>query len=237
MKEKHGIPSALGSYLAAKFLHGGLARVPLPGGPIWVRPDTTDIVVVAEIFHDRSYDVIEGSPDLIIDAGGHIGAATVFLARKFPNALIVVIEPNDGNFAMLERNTQCFPNVIRLKAGLWWNNSTLQIRNPDDSPWAFNLEEGDGGIHGITIPDILKMTGRDRVDVLKIDIEGAEVEVLNSSAGWIDQVGILIVELHDRFRKGCTAALHAAVSGRGFSESTSGEYVIMTKTARNADAA
>jgi FkbM family methyltransferase len=228
MREKHGTYAAVTSLLAAKLLHGGLARVPVPGGVIWVRPDTTDIIVVAEIFHDNSYGVVKGSPKLIIDAGGHIGAATLFLASKFPGAQIVTIEPDDENFALLEKNTGHLPNVKRLKAGLWFNNSTLQIKNPDDSPWAYNLKEGDGGIVGVTIPDILKMVGRDRVDVLKIDIEGAEVEVLDASGDWIGRVGMLMVELHDRFRAGCEDSLKRAVDGRGFKESRSGEYVVMT---------
>jgi hypothetical protein len=54
------------------------------------------------------------------------------------------------------------------------------------------------------------------------------VEVLDASGDWIDRVGMLMVELHDRFRAGCEASLKRAVAGRGFKESRSGEYVVMT---------
>ena len=50
----------------------------------------------------------------------------------------------------------------------------------------------------------------DYIDLLKVDIEGAEREVFESSRGWIDRVGAIVVELHDRFKVGCTDSVDAA---------------------------
>lgn len=229
MKETYGFLPTLWMFFSGRLFRGGLVKLPVPGGAIFIRPDTTDYHVVQEIFFEDAYAVVGGSPRLIIDAGGHIGAATLYLAMRFPRSRIVVIEPDERNFKLLERNTRDFPNVQRLRAGLWCDNSLLKINNPEDSPWAFNLSAGDGGIKGVTVPDIMRMSGESYVDVLKIDIEGAEVEVLKASEPWIDQVGMLMVELHDRFRIGCTEALDEAVAGRGFQRSFSGEYVVMAR--------
>ena len=48
------------------------------------------------------------------------------------------------------------------------------------------------------------------IDLLKIDIEGAEKEVFEHSSMWIDQVGALVIELHDRFKDGCSSSLYSA---------------------------
>jgi hypothetical protein len=44
----------------------------------------------------------------------------------------------------------------------------------------------------------------DRVGILKVDIEGAEKEVFSGAASWIDRVDGIIIELHDRMKRGCS---------------------------------
>ena len=48
--------------------------------------------------------------------------------------------------------------------------------------------------------------GIEFIDILKLDIEGAELEVFETSESWIGKVGMLAVETHDRFRPGCSKA-------------------------------
>jgi hypothetical protein len=60
----------------------------------------------------------------------------------------------------------------------------------------------------------------DRIDILKIDIEGAEKEVFESSSKWIDKVSVIMTELHDQIRPG---------SARAFSEATQGFDVVSSK--------
>lgn len=63
--------------------------------------------------------------------------------------------------------------------------------------------------------------------MLRIDTKVSEVEVFNACEPWIHLVDTLIVELLDRFRPGCTAALENAVESFEFSRSVSGESVII----------
>ena len=50
-----------------------------------------------------------------------------------------------------------------------------------------------------TVDEILDESGFDRIDILKIDIEGAEKEVFEGDVGrWISRVNLLVLELHDR---------------------------------------
>jgi len=60
----------------------------------------------------------------------------------------------------------------------------------------------------------------DHIDLLKIDIEGSEKEVFEA-CDWQDRIGSAVVELHDRFRPGCSQAVNHALEN--FSQSTSGD--------------
>ena len=73
-----------------------------------------------------------------------------------------------------------------------------------------------------------------RIDVLKIDIEGSELEVLKHSKAWIDDVKTIIIELHDRFQPGCTEALAIAIGGHTYRNSTTGESVVISDLSRKA---
>lgn len=65
----------------------------------------------------------------------------------------------------------------------------------------------------MTVEDIMERFNLDRIDLLKVDIEGAEKEVFSDSDAvkWIDAVDAIEVELHDRFRPGCSRAFFSRV--------------------------
>ena len=71
------------------------------------------------------------------------------------------------------------------------------------------------GVQAYSVKDLLWTYQFPRVDFLKIDIEGSEVEVLGTARDWIGSVSTMMVELHDRFRPGCQAALEAAIAQTG----------------------
>jgi hypothetical protein len=68
------------------------------------------------------------------------------------------------------------------------------------------------------------------VGLLKLDVEGAEVEVLASAERWIDRVDALMVEEHERYRPGCRTAIERVASRWGFSVTLSGDYHVLTRT-------
>ncbi len=67
-------------------------------------------------------------------------------------------------------------------------------------------------VRGYTIAELLKIAGADRISLLKVDIEGAEIELLTHASPWIHRVDNMMIETHDRFRPGCTTALAKAVA-------------------------
>jgi FkbM family methyltransferase len=228
-----GLWAALRAY--ARLLTGmeGLSPVPVPSlrDTVYLRPGTSDEDVFREVFLAREYDIGLGEPSFIIDAGAHIGLASLFFARRYPNATIAAIEAEPSNFALLCRNVRHLGNIRPVRAALWSHRTSLRIENPDAETWSFRVAVGSGGdlVPAMTVDDVVSMFGVDRVDVLKLDIEGAEREVLSTAASWIDRTDALIVELHDRFRPGCSEALERATGSGTFLRSVSGESIVLRR--------
>ena len=190
--------------------------------------------VYSEIFHSKEYELDLGNPEYIVDAGAHIGISSVFFACKYPDATIVAIEPEPANFEVLKINVAGYPNIKAINAGLWSRKTHLRINDSNVDTWAFQVVEDDegGGIPAIGVHDVIAEFDMPRIDVLKIDIEGSEIEVLSSHALWLDSTRNLIIELHDRFRDGCTDALDDSMKNYGCIRSKSGESVVISNIHR-----
>jgi len=204
--------------------------------PIYVRNGTTDVLVYKSIIENAEYDfVAEKEPKTIIDAGANIGLASVFFANKYPNAKIVAIEPEEFNFEILEKNTKPYSNIHTVKAALWNSICELDLFGGYDD-WGFRLEMDKKESRmqkrhltkTITIEKIIEDFDIDKIDILKIDIEGSEKEVFNSSSAWIDKVNSIIVELHESIKKGCKKAFYK-ISKKYNKVYKYGEYIYITK--------
>lgn len=178
--------------------------------PIELRRRSTDSAAYRQVFIDDDYAFdYPRDPSVIVDAGAHIGCASVWFARRFPRARIISVELDRANFELLERNTSRLANVTAIHAALWPTSGQVSIENPDDETWSFRATEGEG-VGAVTIPELMERFGIDRIDLLKLDIEGAEADVLAASGPWIGDVDMVVAELHDRFVPGCTEAFDKA---------------------------
>jgi FkbM family methyltransferase len=172
-------------------------------GSVVVRKGTTDLEVFKTIFVRRNYRFpVDIKPKLIIDCGAYVGYSSLYFYLKYPQATIIAVEPEDSNFEILEKNTRNVPNIRRIKAGLWYKNAPLEVRDVGLGHWAFRTEEvgetGHSGLQGITVSSLLKDSGFDRIDILKLDIEGAEKEIFaRDCEAWLREVSILAAEIHD----------------------------------------
>lgn len=214
-------------------------RVPSCVGDVWLRPGTADLPVYDEVLRDDCYEFnLPAEPKVIVDAGAHIGLSARLFAHRYPRALIVCLEPDPGNAALAVRNAAHLPNVRVWQGALWSHKSTLTIENPKAETWSYRTgppkapEEAIVPAYGIV--DIMRNLGVDRIDLLKMDIEGAEIEVLQSASNWIHNVGTIIVELHDRFRPGCTDALNGAVGSEFLPQRESGDIRVLVNTSQKA---
>ena len=87
---------------------------------------------------------------------------------------------------------------------------------------------GDNIIRGYTVDEIMQLMNTTLIDILKIDIEGAEKEIFESNyENWIPNTKIIIVETHDRYRKGTSKAIFNTIGKYDFSLQLSGENLIL----------
>ena len=199
--------------------HDEMFPVPRSTHRVVVRPQTEDTDVFRSVFLRDECRVParpHRTPRLIVDAGAYVGYSTVYYAQAFPEARILAIEPEPGNFAQLQTNTRDLENVTLLQGALWYRNETLNILNPEAASYSFRMASGEqGGIRAYTIPDLMALAETDYVDILKLDIEGAEREVFQHADAWIRHIGIICVEIHDRYNPGCTDAFLTAIKAGG----------------------
>lgn len=206
---------------------GRLADVPVPGSArhLQVRLGTSDINVFVHIFRwgEYAWEFAE-SPRVIVDAGAYTGLSTAFFALRYPAAKIIAIEPDEANFQLLQRNTAAFANVQAVRAALWVEGGSVALADPGYGPWGLRLadpglaERGLAGSAGagttvpaITMDDVLRDYQLDTIDLLKVDIEGSEKELFAMADSWIGRVDAICLELHDRFKPGCSRAFYRAV--------------------------
>ncbi|HVW84830.1 MAG TPA: FkbM family methyltransferase [Bryobacteraceae bacterium] len=176
------------------------------------------------------------SPRVIVDAGSNIGLAAVFFANRYPEAKIIAVEPEPSNYDVLRRNVAPYPNVIPVCAAIWKDNESVCIVDPGTGKWGFQISAADGRnpedragcVTGLAVGELMKRHSIERVDLLKLDIEGAEKEVFENCQSWIDRVDMIVVELHDRFRAGCSRSFYNATSEFRY-EWHKGETTVMAR--------
>ena len=208
--------------------------------PVRLRVRTSDVRVYYGTLLRGEYDFnLPSRPKTIVDVGANVGMASLFFTHKYPEAQIIAIEAEASNFAILSKNVKPYPNIFPVHAALWNRDGYISVsaRNPAKCPfakWGFVTHEGGGPqVRAITIPTLMAEMNISWIDLLKVDIEGAEREVFED-CDWMTSVGALAIELHDRFKYGCSDAVNSV--NRGFSKYQRGEttfYIRSVDVVRN----
>jgi FkbM family methyltransferase len=179
-----------------------------------LRQRSSDIEVFLQVVrHDEYADVARmlrtaPRPARIIDAGANIGLTTLYLKSFYPDAHVLALEPEAGNF---ERLRQCvrdneLQDVTLLNEGLWAHDTQLAPDRTfrDGQAWSFTLKEGkegvDNGIPARSLGSLLALVRWERVDLLKIDIEGGEAKLIRDASFLAivkDRVDLICVEVHE----------------------------------------
>jgi FkbM family methyltransferase len=210
-------------------------RVPGVRTPLLCRTFGADRWVLREVFGRQHYEfTLQDSPQLIVDGGANVGYASIYFANKYPNAQIIAVEPDPENCALFRKNCAAYPNIELIQGALWTSSTDLVIENPTTESWAFRVVEvpspTNRSFKGVTVADILARSGKQHVDLLKLDIEGSEEQLFSSNyADWIGRVKNLMVEVHGGQR--CRNVVLGATKDRGFAVFQSGHYVILEKEA------
>jgi FkbM family methyltransferase len=155
-------------------------------------------------------------PRTIIDAGANIGLSAVYFANRFPEAKIVAVEPESSNFEILRQNVSGYSNVLAIRAALWHSTGMISLVDPGVGHHGFQtsymVQSDSKKVSAVTIEDILKEINSKSIDLLKVDIEGSEKELFESCSPWIGKVRMIMVELHEHLRPGCTDSFTKATA-------------------------
>ena len=146
--------------------------------------------------------VASGKRPLIIDCGGNIGLSALYFGLQFPEAQIVVVEPDADNFALLKRNTAVLgQRVLPLLGGVWHESGHLRIVNPQAGAASLQVETvrdaAPGTIKAHTIAEICALAGAHAPLIVKIDIEGSQAKLFSANTEWVANTGLVVIELED----------------------------------------
>ena len=115
-----------------------------------------------------------------------------------------------------------------IRGAVWPRSVLLRIADLGADHNAFQMVEdvADGNIQGITIPQLMGLYALERIDLLKVDIEGGELPLFNdpSAREWLRHVGVVLIETHDRMILGCSEAVRRAMEGLGKRQGDINEY-------------
>ena len=220
-------------------------REEIPGGvSVYVRKLRRTIVFRGRIdkgvlshFYTPGYRIrntTENTVQVILDVGANIGDETLRFRHFHPEAVIVAIEPDSENFKFLSLNTGGDTKIRLLKNGLWSHDCWLRVV-PGESAEGIRVEEAEAaspeGVEAVSIPTILSQLSLDEIDILKMDIEGAEYQVFSAPnvESWIDRVKVLIVECPDTDHPGATQKIFEAIANREFDCYIHGECLVFIR--------
>ncbi len=184
--------------------------------PFFLRKKTKDHETFGEIFFDNIYNIdLPIQPKTIIDAGANVGLASRFFKMKYPDSSIVLIEIDADNLQMINKNMEDCSGITVLNNGLYNTNTYFKIYDPYNATNSFVVEESnetDYDIKSVTIDQVLKDQKWDQIDILKIDIEGAEKKLFESNyESWLPKVKVVMVETHDRMVPKCSITVMKAL--------------------------
>jgi FkbM family methyltransferase len=160
-----------------------------------------DLQVLHEIWSWRIYDVAPlWEARTVVDAGANIGAAVAFFKTLRPDAIVHAYEPDPHTFRKLERNVGDMPGVTLHRTAIGGEDGLATLHSSPNS-WDSSLVVGAGG--GVEVACRQLQTARreaglERIDLLKLDVEGAEFDVL-ADGGALDGIRAIVAELHFDF--------------------------------------
>lgn len=171
--------------------------------PLTLRTFRGDIDILYEVFWRKSYSIykqyFDKEPEVIIDLGAHIGLTSIYFALKYPNARIWSIEVSKESYDLLTTNTLPFPNITCINAAAYPEDGIVNFGNNQIS---YNQSISESGLptKALSMTTLMKTYDLNEVDLMKIDIEGGEIELLGKNNSWLDTVRSIIIELHTPYK-------------------------------------
>jgi FkbM family methyltransferase len=164
--------------------------------------------------------------DTLIDLGANIGGFMLFIQHQARGARVHCFEPAADAFARLAEvvsanQLEDYVQIYRL--AIEDHEGTVALKDAECSTHrsvfanSFVEDNSEEWVRCVTLDEAIRICGADTVDLLKIDVEGAEVEIVEGAGAAIwERIKRVAVECHDLFRPNCRARVVRLLESRGY---------------------
>jgi FkbM family methyltransferase len=152
-----------------------------------------------DIFENEIYRFTPVSKNpLIIDCGSNIGLSVIYFKQAYPTSKVLAFEPDAGNFELLQKNAinNRLKDVQLNFAAVWTLDGMISFES--NASEASHIAQGGNG-HEVKSVSLNKILSEyETIDFLKMDIEGAEWDVIRDCRTNLHKVKNLFLEYHGR---------------------------------------
>ncbi|HVO72422.1 MAG TPA: FkbM family methyltransferase, partial [Ignavibacteriaceae bacterium] len=148
-----------------------------------------------EIFVDESYKFVSNNDrPVIYDCGANVGTSCIYFKKLYPDARIKAFEADPMIADILLQNLKDFQNIEVIKKAVWINDDGLEISQEGADAASIYMNKNKIKVASINLNKMLE--AEDHIDMLKIDIEGAESEVVKSCRENLHKAESIFIEYH-----------------------------------------
>ncbi|MEQ8525906.1 FkbM family methyltransferase [Gracilimonas sp.] len=173
--------------------------------PLTLAIPESELFRLRNIFEDHEYGLPSvfklNKNSVVVDIGGNVGSFSLYARQWNPDCQIYSFEPNPQVFPLLAHNTKDLENISINQVALSDKNGEINLfqhpRNTGQSSTTFHMKGG----HEVAVKmqksgEALAEKGINKIDVLKIDTEGAEVSILKGMKDLLINTGFIMLEYH-----------------------------------------
>ena len=161
-------------------------------------PDTLSFIwQFKEIFVEEYYYFeTNSSTPVIFDCGANIGTSCAYFKYRYPQSRILAFEPNPKitNYLLRNIKNNSLENIEVIEKAVWKSNNGIELGLEDADGSSIHLEKNKTKVKSVRLKDYLEK--EEVVDMLKMDIEGAEIDVLKDCRYSLTSVKNIFVEFH-----------------------------------------
>jgi len=163
-------------------------------------------IVFREIFGTYGLDEIKFQPgDIVLDLGAHVGVVSIWLAKRWPGIKVIAYEPIPSNFDLLVQNIAAngvSDQVTPVQKAVMAKRGEITLEgDPSTNSGGFSAFSHGASlkhlVNAIDLEEVFNLHVPDRCRLLKMDIEGAEYEVIQAEPHLLGRVDYLSAEFHD----------------------------------------
>ncbi|MET0242231.1 MAG: FkbM family methyltransferase [Flavitalea sp.] len=171
---------------------------------VHMRTFSGDLQMFYEVFFENAYAIAPAEnkhPLTIIDAGSNIGLSALFFLSEYEIAKMICIEPDPANLKLLQRNLAdeiASRKVKIIDAALCnnegsapWHQSSRSYNSRMESEKNSNIR-----VRTISLNTMIKSENIHSIDLIKMDIEGAERYVFEDDISWLNITRNFVIEIH-----------------------------------------